>query len=75
MGPQDATLPATLLETLHETGQPRRMSRNREIVLRRVLHRRGVELRRCRRRDPAALGYGRHEIIDPVTGSAVTGAG
>ena len=50
----------------------------RENRLRRAARRQGFELRKSRRRDPAAYDYGRWMIVDPsgntvVAGNQVTG--
>ena len=45
----------------------------RENRLRRVLDRRGLGLRKSRRRDPEALDYGNYWIIDPILNCLVDG--
>jgi hypothetical protein len=43
----------------------------REVRLRRMAERQGLELRKSRRRDPNALGYGCWMIVDPFNSNAV----
>ena len=40
----------------------------REVTLRRRAERRLLRLERCRRKDPAAAGWGTYRLIDSVTG-------
>jgi hypothetical protein len=47
----------------------------RENRLRRMAERQGLELRKSRRRDPRALGFGRWMIVDPYSNAVVVGAG
>lgn len=48
----------------------------REVGLRRIALRRGLRLERCRRRDPAAIGFGLYRLVDadsrPGTGGPYT---
>ena len=47
----------------------------REITLRRVAERRGLRLRRSRRRDPRALGFGLYRLERTDTDETVFGDG
>lgn len=40
----------------------------REARLRRVAARQGLQLQKCRARDPRAIGYGTFQIVDPLIG-------
>jgi hypothetical protein len=46
-----------------------------ERDLRRLAARRGLVLRKCRKHDPAAPGYGRYRVLDARTGAVLAGAG
>lgn len=43
--------------------------KRREARLRRVAARQGLQVHKCRARDPRAVGYGTYQIADPVIGS------
>lgn len=43
--------------------------KRREARLRRVAARQGLQLIKCRARDPRAIGYGTYQIVDPIIGS------
>jgi hypothetical protein len=47
--------------------------KSREIRLRRMAKRQGLELKKSRRRDPKAVDYGGYMIIDQRTGKPVLG--
>lgn len=49
-------------------------NRVQENRVRRVAQRRGLELRKSRRRDPQAVDYGLYSLIDVETGGAVNPA-
>jgi hypothetical protein len=47
----------------------------REARVRRMIDRQGYRLKKSRRRDPRAVGYGHYRIVDPHTNTVVAGAG
>jgi hypothetical protein len=47
----------------------------RENRVRRMAERQGLQLQRCKRRDPNALGYGTYRLADPVTGTVTAQSG
>lgn len=40
---------------------------------RRAAARRGLQVQKCRRRDPGSLGYGLYRVVDAVTGRVIAG--
>jgi hypothetical protein len=50
------------------------MTTTRETRVRRMIARQGYLLKKSRRRDPRAVGYGLYRIIDPYTKTVVGGA-
>jgi len=46
-----------------------------ENRIRRALHRRGLALKKSRRRDPHAIGYGTYAVIDPQINACVSSNG
>jgi hypothetical protein len=50
------------------------LTKVRENRLRRMAHRRGLALRKSRRRDPGALDFGRYWLLDQETGDPVFGS-
>jgi hypothetical protein len=45
----------------------------RETKVRRMIARQGYLLKKSRRRDPRAVGYGHYRILDPTTKTVVGG--
>jgi hypothetical protein len=51
------------------------MASVREGRVRRMVARQGYQMKKSRRRDPRAVGYGLFRIVDPHTKTSVTGTG
>lgn len=49
--------------------------KTRETRLRRMADRQGLQLVKSRRRDPRAIDYGRHMLIDSANDAVVAGTG
>jgi hypothetical protein len=50
---------------------PNPVDRVRENRIRRMIDRQGYALRKCRRRDQRAIGFGTYQIVDTNTGKVI----